>query len=171
MGPQILLSWNDKNGGCWFIASFKDDLRVGGDPGGNWGSLSSPFSRKAAQIEATNEFAMRGRCLAALKLEGESSCLSTSSRPNRTLLFYMFALRHARRFSAVVNKATTIDAVQKLEHDYSRLLRVVKKRIDDRKHLISKVLEDFSHFTNILPDGFFLSFQIRSQMKCPPRKI
>ena len=67
----------------------------------------------------------------------------------------MFALRHARRFSAVANKATTIDAVQKLEHDNSRLLRVVKKRIDDRKHLVSKVLGGYPHFTNILPDGFF----------------
>ena len=68
----------------------------------------------------------------------------------------MFALRHARRFSAVANKATTIDAVQKLEHEYSRLLRVVKKRIDDRKHLVSKVLGGFPHFTIItLPDLFF----------------
>lgn len=56
----------------------------------------------------------------------------------------MFALRHAcRRFSAVANKATTIDAIQSLEHEYSRILRVVKKRIDDRKHLVSKVLHVF----------------------------
>jgi hypothetical protein len=81
----------------------------------------------------------------------------------------MFALRHARRFSAVAIKATTIDAVQKLEHDHSRLLRVVKKRIDDRKHLASQVLGGFPHFTNKLPDRFFL--QIRFQMKCPPQKI
>ena len=53
----------------------------------------------------------------------------------------MFALRrHAR---AVAIKATTIDVIQKLEHDHSRLLRVVKKRIDDRKYLDSKVLECF----------------------------
>ena len=53
----------------------------------------------------------------------------------------MFALRrHAR---AVATKATTIDVIQKLEHDHSRLLRVVKKRIDDRKYLDSKVLECF----------------------------
>ena len=51
-----------------------------------------------------------------------------------------------RRFSAVAAKPTTIDAVQKLEHDYSRLLRVVKKRIDDRKHLASKVLGAVSSF-------------------------
>ena len=67
----------------------------------------------------------------------------------------MFALRHARRFSAVAAKATTIDAVQKLEHDYSRLLRVVKKRIDDRKYLGSKVLGGFSHFTTLLLTAFF----------------
>ena len=60
----------------------------------------------------------------------------------------MFALRHARRFSAVANKAATIDAVQKLENEYSRLLRVVKKRIDYRTHLASKVLGGSPHFTN-----------------------
>ena len=69
----------------------------------------------------------------------------------------MFALRHARRFSAVANKTKTIDVVQTLEHEYSRLLRVVKKRIDGRKHLASKVLGGFPHFTNILPDSFFFS--------------
>jgi len=56
----------------------------------------------------------------------------------------MFALRHARRFSAV---AATIDAVQKLENDYSRLLRVVKKRIDDRKWLASEVLGNLHSFS------------------------
>ncbi|KAF8816421.1 release factor [Phlegmacium glaucopus] len=61
----------------------------------------------------------------------------------------MFALRHARRFSAVAAKATTIDAVQKLEHDYSRLLRVVEKRIDDRKHLASKISDDMSSSEDI----------------------
>ena len=78
----------------------------------------------------------------------------------------MFALRHARRFSAVANKATTINAVQKLEHEYSRILRVVKMRIDDRKHLVSKVLGVFCHF----PSDRFLK-KIRFQMKCPPQKI
>ena len=82
----------------------------------------------------------------------------------------MFALRHARRFSAVANKATTIDAIQKLEHEYSRLLRVVKKRIDDRKHLVSKVLGGFPHFTNNYLT-FLLFYQIRFQMKCHPQKI
>ena len=72
---------------------------------------------------------------------GERSCLSTSSTPNNVI--FMFVLRHARRFSAVATKATTIDAVQKLEHDHSRLLRVVKKRIDDRKRLGFKVLAGF----------------------------
>lgn len=84
--------------------------------------------------------------------------MSTSSGPNRPLLLLMFALRHARRFSAVANKATTIDAVQKLDREYSRLLRVVKKRIDDRKHLVSKVLGCFPHFTNILPDVCFFIY-------------
>ena len=83
----------------------------------------------------------------------------------------MFALRHARRFSAVANKATTIDAVQKLEHEHSRLLRVVKKRIDDRKHLASKVLRFSSFYKIYLLDrgGFF--FQIRFQMRWLPLKI
>ena len=79
----------------------------------------------------------------------------------------MLALRHARRFSAVVTKAMTIDAVQKLEHDHSRLLRVVKKRIDDRKHLASKVLGSFLIFTYMLLTGF----SIRFQMKCLLQKI
>ena len=78
----------------------------------------------------------------------------------------MFALRHARRFSAVVTKPTMIDAIQKLEHDHSRLLRVVKKRIDDRKHLGSKVLAMlFSTFN--LKTPFFCRFQ----MKCLRQKI
>lgn len=46
---------------CWLIASFIDDLRVGGDPGGNLWSPSSPSSMKAVQIEATKLFAMQGR--------------------------------------------------------------------------------------------------------------
>ena len=81
----------------------------------------------------------------------------------------MIALRLARRFSAVANKTTTVDAVQKLEHENSRLLRVVKKRIDDRKHLASKVLGGFPHFINIFSDGLF--FEIRFQMKYAPQKI
>ena len=79
----------------------------------------------------------------------------------------MLALRHARGFSAVVTKATTIDGVQKLEHDHSRLLRVVKKRIDDRKHLASKVLGSSLIFTYMLLTGF----STRLQMKCLLRKI
>jgi hypothetical protein len=72
----------------------------------------------------------------------------------------MFALRHARRFSAVANKATTIETVQTLEHEHSRLLRVVKKRIDDRKHLGTKVRRRFS-FTNILYLTFFFKLDFR----------
>ena len=67
----------------------------------------------------------------------------------------MFALRHARRFSAVVTKPTIIDAIQKLEHDHSRLLRVVKKRIDDRKHLRSKVLAMLFSSLNLNQPPFF----------------
>jgi hypothetical protein len=133
---------------CWLIASFIDDLRVGGDPGGNLWSPSPPSSMNAAQIEATR-FAMKEEY--GQLWGGESSCLSAPSGPNIAL---MFALRHARRFSAVANKATTIDAVQKLEHEHSRLLRVVKKRIDDRKHLASNVLR-FSSLQVYLLDGFF----------------
>lgn len=160
---------------CWLIANFIDDLRVGGDPGGNWWSPSPSSSMKAAQIEATKLTAIQGRVRAAYRTwGGESSCLSTSSGPNieiRLFSFYMFALRHAlrhaRRFSSVANKTKTIDVVQTLEHEYTRLLRVVKKRIDDRKHLASKVLAGYPHFTNILPE----LFSIRFQMKYPPQKI